>query len=1118
MSTIGDRRVDISALSQPIRAKLKEATSAEQVKTILAADGKIDAKEQKVLEEIEAELGQIPEDGNQTLTFKEGSTDANSVAFGKGMLKETQRSAAVNRLGSRSTEGRADVLRTAAGKEDIRSFLTADQKLAGTQADGSKTRYGASGPGASKVLLQDAILLEKFGLLTSTQKQALAAIVDKLHTVKGFQGGDGMHYMEIGTDAISKEDIAKLDGMVEDVLARLDGAEMPSMDYGKLNTLNSEANVDQQFQTVLDNLDGIGAESDALMHDLQLSYSERGGGSGGSVASNGRIFGRIQDSIQEVDQQLSLLKDQVLPSLERQLASFDQQLNEAIFAKRPDLKGKSKEEINSALALDNNLAADPAISTLREKKTAALDAYSLLSERVNQLSEAKVKGLTRMSELTTIVSEETERTSAVNSMAQKLGTATGDLQELQNQLAEIGKHAPAGQHPEKLSDYLKIAATMANQPFENLKSAEALKTKLVGIRNNMIEGMKGLIKTYQSSGTSNATAIQLLQKQLATLEALNTDNADQTIEVLEEVRQNIIGELGKQVGPLISKQEYMALTGLDKKVTTYSHADMGTAGAINDKIATIKEEIEEAKNEQKQSIERTMDVFNKFADEKLAYGTHAQVSLSVSVGLGLGTEDFGAYAGVGIQGTARIGKDFSAGPTYTATLDLDFIAEAKVKIPLLVDWEAKYSTTILSTGIGFGTMEECRSFISDVNRQLELTMNVGALEDALKNAMMPGLFESVDKEKVKNLATQLGLAKKELETVTQRVDKTVENHKLSNDKSAFETTLELPGLHAAGKFKREVNVRTYHNGGPEEHKVKDTNTSGQISIHHRGVVVNVQSSEQLDHSGQPTGHSKDRYGFYLEIPPADIGKLLQKGASLTKSIGKEALYAIAEKIVTAIGQIDPTAGLTSAFVVALLEKQWAAATATHAKDLGAVGHAAGHGGHAAEGSGFHQAFLVGVEFVYEDKKFMYAAVEAAYEASFKKAGRTSIPAGPIPLQARGSISIEAEVGVVVAKFKSNAYKAKQFMNIMHELKPGMQHASGAQMLQQFAAEPGLAADKKLFEYTHSVLKDLREKFPELKGLDDTQTMAKALENADKYLAGTFFADVLKKTGAEPGGH
>ncbi|PKL77900.1 MAG: hypothetical protein CVV27_04360, partial [Candidatus Melainabacteria bacterium HGW-Melainabacteria-1] len=559
-----------------------------------------------------------------------------------------------------------------------------------------------------------------------------------------------------------------------------------------------------------------------------------------------------------------------------------------------------------------------------------------------------------------------------------------------------------------------------------------------------------------------------------------------------------------------------ALTGLDKKVTNYARADMETSGAINDKIATIQEQIAEAKAEKQQTIERTLDVFNKFADEKLAYGTHASVSLSVSVGLGLGTEEFGAYAGIGIQGTARVGKDFGVGPTYTATLDLDFIAEAKVSIPLLVDWEAKYATTLLSTGIGFNTMEEVRSFMGDVNKQLELTMNVGALEEALSNAQNPGMFSSVDQAKVSKLKTQLTQARSELDAITAKVDHTVDTHKVSNDKSSFDTKLELPGFHGEAKFKREVNVQTYRNGSMDEHQVRDTSTSGQISVHHRGLKVVVQNSEELNASGQPTGHSKDRYGFYIAIPPGDIGKLLKKGASLTQSIGKEALNAIAEKIVAGIGNIDPSAGLTVAFVVALLEKQWAGATASHAKDLEAVGHAAGHGDHAK--SGFHQEFLVGLEFVYEDHKFQYAAVEAAYEASFSKAARTSIPAGPIPLQARGSISLEAEVGVVVAKFKSNDYKAKHFVHMMHDLKPGMHNASGAELLRQFATEPALAADPQMFEYTHSVLKEMRDKYPELKGLDDTQTMAKALENPDKYFADTFFADVLKKSAAGGGGH
>lgn len=1122
MSSIGDRKVNISAFSSPVRAELKQAKSAEDVKNILGRDGKIDAKEQALLDEVEAELSQITEDSNKTLTFEDGSAQANSINFADQptFKQDTQRIASLQRLVNRSTEGRADVLRTACTPEDVKCFLEADQQLAGSQADGSKTRYGASGPGATKVLMQDAIMLEKFGLLTATQKQALAEITNKLHTVKGYQGGDGMHYMEIGTSAISKEDIATLDAMVEDALGRMDGQPLPSMDYGSLSQLGTEAagTPDQQFTTVADNLDGMNAEFDAAIHDLELSYSEMGGGDGGKVAANGRIFGRIEDAVKEVDGHLQMLNGQVLPSLEGQLQALDGQLQAAIEAKRPDLAGKSKEEVNNALNLDSELSNDPTLASLLEKKQAALATYSLLADRSQQLSSAKITGLQRLGEVRTIDREEKVRTSAVNEMAHKLGEATGDLQELQNQLAEIGKHHGVNHEAKSMAEMIELAKKQAGQPYKDLQSAEALKQKLGNIRDNMITGMKGLIQTYQNSSTANASATQLLQKQLATLEALKTDNPDQAIEVLEEVRQHVIGELGKQVGPLISRQEFRSLTGLDKQVTNYSHADMGAAGAIDAKIENIQEAIAEAKAEKQKTVERTIDTFSKFADDKMAYGTHAQVSFSISAGLGVGTEEFGAYAGVGVQGTARIGKDFGVGPTYTATFDLDFIAEAKVKIPYLVDFEAKYSKTLLSTGIGFNTMDETKAFVGDVNRQLELGMQVGALEDALSNARNPGLFSSVDQNKVQQLETELAARQQELKEVEARVDKAIDDHTISNDKTSFEGKIALgDDGHGHGaltfKGKTETNVQTYQENGHEVQS-RETLKMGQFNVGHYGVKVVAQSSEALGANGQPSGHNKERYGFYIAIPPGDVGKLLEKGASLSKSIGKETLNQIAGKIVDAVGAIDPSAGLTSAFVVALLEKQWAQATATHAKDLHTVGHAAdAHHGP----SGFHHEFLVGLEAVYADNKFQYAAVEAAYEASGSKAGRFQIPAGPIPLQGRWNVGFEAEVGVVVAKFKSNDYKANQFMSIMKDLKPGMSHASGVEMLQQFAAEPALSQDRKLFDYTHGTLKDMRSQFPELAGLDDAQTLKRALENPDKYLAGTFFADVMHRS-AGGGGH
>lgn len=1123
MPNIGDRRINLSALPTATRNAVKQAQSPEDVQKVFAQDGKIDPKEQAVLEEIDAELASITQDENKSLTFEEGSTEIKTVDFGNQvqMKQSTERAAAVERLMKRSTEGRADVLKSASNSEDVKAFLTADQQLAGTQESGTKTRYGAQGAGASKVLIQDAVMLEKFGLLTATQKQDLAAIVNKLHTVKGYQGGDKVHYMEIGTSAITADDIATLDAMVEDVMQRLDGKPLPQTDYGKVSLLGTEqaGSPDAQFTTIADNLDGLNAEFDASIHDLELSYSEMGGGSGGKVGAQGRIFGRIEDAVKEVDGHIKTLNDQVLPALEQQLQSVDDQIKQVILAKRPELADQPEEQLHNATVLDQELAADPELKQLQEKKQAVLSTYSLLADRSTQLSSAKITGLKRLGEVQTIVREEKVRTSSVNAMAQKLGKATGDLQVLQDQLEHIGKtHGASGHGPQSLNDIIQAAQKQAQQPYKDLASAEALKAKLGEIRGNMITGMQGLITTYENSSTANASAKQLLQKELATLEALKLDDPAQAIEVLQEVREHLIGELGKQVGPLISKQEFMSLTGLDKKVTAYAQGDMATQGAVDAKISNLQDAIEEAKAEKQKTIERTVDAFSKFADDKMAYGTHAQVSFSISAGLGVGTEEFGAYAGVGVEGTARIGKDFGVGPTYSATFDLDFIAEAKVKIPYLMDFEAKYSKTLLSTGIAFNTMDETKAFVADVNKQLELGMQVGALEEALANAKNPGLFSSVDPEKVKTLTQELAVRKQELTATEQRVDKAIDTHTISNDKTSWQGNLALgDDGHGHGaltiKGKTETNVQTYQENG---HTVqsRETTKMGQFNVGHYGVKVNVQSSEALGPNGEPSGHNKERYGFYISIPPGDVGKLLKKGASLSQSIGKETLNQIAGKIVDAVGAIDPAAGLNTAFVVALLEKQWSQATATHAKDLHTIGHAAD--GHHGGGGNFHHEFLVGLEAVYSDNKFQYAAVEAAYEAAGNKAGRFQIPAGPIPLQGRWNVGFEAEVGVVVAKYKSNDYKANQFMSIMQDLKPGMKQASGPELLQQFATEPALSQDKKLFDYTHGTLKDLRAKHPELAGLSDSETLARALTDAEKYLKGTFFEDLLHRSGG--GGH
>jgi len=1106
-STLGQLPPNVQ---QVIRESIQagKPVAAEQLVNAIAEDGLSSDAEKELLSLIKTSV-----DGR--VSFDDGEFEGSTVTFEnidpeqlktqvQARLKQVQR--LDNKAGS-TMAYRANTFRQIQTADDLKRALEADQKIAG-QNDGQRTLHN-TGAVAGKILLQDAVLLQKTGLLSPEEKSTLTDLVTKVQQAHSIA-------------ALKPADVLALDQMVENALQKLAGGDVQiqSVDAYTLRSLQEIEDLDQRVDVVRRNYDALmdgsvasgydlsNAVNEVGMSDYQMKAFRAGTSEKGEITKKwanqdvelGRSFTRISDAINEVSTQIGLIENQAVPTLEAQIQNLDQKLVAAAKTIKPELADLSDPEILQEIGLDPLL--QHALGEDFSQKRELMNKMVGLQSNLSDLHSARVSGLKNLSTLKTIYSEKEERVSSVNLMQSKLVQASGRMAELENQINSISVQDGAvhealqrtGQALEKLKgpDGAKVTQKLIEQM--GLKDIGALSQEVSQIRDNMISGMQDVLKVYDETRTANPRAKALIQEQIATLQALKTEDPGMALGELGRVRQNLMTELKKMVPSAISLEEYHALTGLDKEVGHFANATHHNQTLIQVKQEMIEEQIKEALDQQQNAASKTTSMLSKFSDEYMAYDTHVNAEVKLLIGLGGKVGPAEVFAGAGVTGSIYVGKRFGMAPAYRAMADLDFTAEVRAKIPKIVEFEYQYRSTIASAGVAFNTMDEAKKFLGDY-------ADMVATKAKLELMKLDPISDN-------------GAAIQEMETEYTRlkatVDKSIADHSCSNDRTRHSFSAKLPfvdkalekmHLHGHGskiEGSSEENIFTFTENG-ETKQVKDHFWRMRGELNHNSFTFFSQNSAELDASGQPTGHSKTRQGFHIGIGSDQVQKLLKSGSKLSDDMAN----TLAGKVVDMIG---PEAGLTVGMVAGLLQNRWTEFTQARAADMARLTNASNVTGK----SGMHEEFVIGVDWVLKDDKLQYIALEAGYEAEFKAGGGFNFGTSPVRMEAE--FKLDSEVALMYKVYKSDSYKASTVQDKLDQKLPGM---NLRQQLAELAAKPELASKIGVGSYIGPELDTIRKQNPQLQGKSDTEVLSALLLN-ESLAEGTFLAYMLQKsTAAKP---
>ncbi|MEZ0372761.1 MAG: hypothetical protein ACAI44_26960, partial [Candidatus Sericytochromatia bacterium] len=836
---------------------------------------------------------------------------------------------------------RAKMFDGVSSSDDILRVLRADQKLA-AHYTGDAYKSIAKGTGG-KILLQDAILLERSGLLNKEQVAFLNELMGKVSK---------------GTiSKLSSEDIQKLDQMVEGIIAQLDGTEVGEVSsdsklmnvdeqaLGGVNP-NDPAAHDQNVAVVEENSDDLFAAADADIHESQLASKEVGLLSEQVKAQNdknvaiGRTFSRITDSINRIGTEIDLIKNKALPVLQKEVESLNQQVE----ARVAELKGKGLS--------DDEVLNDPKLKELVTKQKSARIKYEGLSGKLTELYSAQANALKTLKSLKTIDAELKQRLGGVSVMSGKLTEGTTKLTSLNDAISNLPNNRKLfysnmiakyerianGNFPQNLKDaanraigLLKehqgnnstIEAMMADPRMKNfvgemegqfhvdeLKAQEQelknIKGEVVKVHDQMIAGMEDLIRTYKSTKTASPKTIELLEAELATLKALKTSGkeGEALLTELTKSRAQIVSALEGLVPQHLDSRELIALKGLDGKVGAYSIASIALDGNYETTQKALTQEITKAEERAKDNTAVGKQVIDDMIELEsghgggeheslisLAYGSHVRLSLGLSGGVGgsIGGKNVGVTAriGVGVEASLTVEKAYGRGPAYRAHIDLDAKIEGELSLKA---WFIKVGVKVeasagWSGGLAFNDLGEAKAFGAQIVKVLALSQ-LDLSDESNRDLLMKevGVLEDMfNKHKYTGTHTQV--------------------------KVEAEASAGHVGVGAGYTTRTETN--SYGNGTTVEDKTKDY--EGKIEWgHHKEIKVKYleQTSTVLGPNGQPQGEPATLKSFHIKVPAAMVlhalehaGKAGKGFSTLCNKMGK----AFQDEFIASFKALNPGA-------------------------------------------------------------------------------------------------------------------------------------------------------------------------------------------------------------------
>ena len=1071
-------------------AEAGEVVSADKLIEAIAEDGMGSDAEKLLIEYLESSAdGIVPfEDADfdsSGLGFE--NVDSNSL---KGKIK--RRSAVIQRLEKSNTRTmgmRAKNFRNIESLADLKRVLEADQKIAGVNED-QNTLY-KTGNIAGKILLQDAVLLQRSGLLNADQKAQLAQWVNQVD-----QGN--------GIDALERVDVEAIDQMVEDVLQELGDQEILEVNDYALQNLDDLGSIAHRVERVEQNIPALEEHSIAARYDLSNALQETGLSEyqlknfrtehpnwANHDVELGRSFYRISQSIDEVSQNIELIENNAQPTLEARVEEVDQEILEQVRDLKPEWSERSDEDILTEVGADP-IWQDALGEPFKEKAHLMNEMLGLQNELM-ALHASRVDGLKNLSSLRTIFSEKESRVASVNLMQSRLASASGSMVDLERQIADISIQEGAAR--EGLTQIAEVLAKFTGPEGKKqaeklveqlgLRDINALQAQVSQIRDDMIGGMEDLLQVYEDSGTANDDATALIEKELETLKSLSNDDPGATLQKLHEVRQNLVIELKSSVPSTLALEEYHALTGLDKEVTHFANATHQTQTIGTVKQELIQEQLQEALNQKQNAAEKTTSMLSKFSDQVMAYDTHAGAEVQLLLGVGADVGVAEVFAGAGVTGSIYVGKKFGMAPAYRAMADLDFTAKVKAKIPHIVEFEAEYRQTIASAGVAFSSMDEAKDFLNDYASMVSTKAKL----------------ELLKLDPISDRKAQISALEKEYGQLKSKVDKNIREHSCSNDRQQLsamakvtgaEKLMHKMGLHGAPKlqFQGEQNTFSFREDGQDK-QVQDNSWSVKGEVNHYSFKFFNQDSAELDKAGEPTGHHKTRQGFHIGIPPKQVASLLRAG----KKLPEDMVQTLANKMLDAL---PPGAGLEATMVMALIQKKWGEFTSAQAANLTRLQNSMGLGhGHA------HAEFLVGLDWVMKDDKLQYVALEAGYEKEFEKDFGGQI--GATAFRVEGQFKFDTEIALMHKIYKSDSYKAGA---VSEKLKEKLPDKSPLEQLRYLLENPEKAAEIGVDSYLNSAYEALGESDPDLAEFDNAELLD-AIEVDPSLAEGNLIGYLLK---------
>lgn len=970
--TTGLSKEVYGALKQLQATRKGEALTENDVESLvktMAKDGKIDDAELDLINEIMANSVEVK------IAKNDHDSTPVTVKFsgaGKTNIKEQALEKAADVARRSAMYKRASDDRGVSGKDELIRILKTDQKLAGSETTG-KTKYGTKGDVATKILIQDGILLQRKGLITPDDQTFLAEMAEKRSKMKPLTG----------------DEITRLDNMVEKALAYLEGPnpEIKQVDQGSLIDLGSDTagTPDAQYEKVEQNFESLVTEANAAVNDVTASTGEVGLNQEtmkeqkAADVEGGRNFERIAEAVEEADRQFLLLHDNVIPAVKKQIESLDAQADQRLM----ELTGKKTiEEAKEALKQDPKLREaarlDSKLQGIFKKRDNTVDKLETLSVKMLALGDARVKGIKSLKEIKIIDKEMKARIASVKGMSAELNTGILSLNLLRNSVIKETKsidqtgtaatqiessETKGTTNQEQLDDLKRKELELAGAEWKLKLSGpklEALKKQSDEVVDQMVKGMDSLIAKYEATSTCDKTALQALKDERALLlklkDRFNTSyDPVQAVKDLDAAHAKILGTLKKLVPAHLDIREYKALAALDGNVSAFggAHQDFkdsydyakgrmqfaqNSIGSARELVLASEEDlkaaIERAEKGQDSVLEETTSLMEGVKDETthkdgleihagLSYGSHARVYLGIGVGVGADIGVLEAKVAIGLEGALKIEKSFGSGPSYLMHADLAAKITAEISLDVLF---AKFSASAelkagLSVGLGFDKPGDMYQFGKDV-------------AEFVANCLKLSSISNKDEAKALLAKIESGLAK---------IEKTVAEHKY---KAAFvESKVEVevesksaPGGMAKAELKGGINIGSYADGSV----VEDKKVGGLVQLGEFGLEVTRETStvtKQPDNGEKRVDSSRTVVEF--KVPVSVLKEVMKHGlGSLPKGVFEE--------VVKTLKSANPTmAGLEASVMMAALTKSLSGNTKGLAKLVAAaerVEKARGHSG------------------------------------------------------------------------------------------------------------------------------------------------------------------------------